>query len=581
MRKVLIVLLCVTFGCLNQKLEELEFLEVHTEPPAAKPVDIGQLALVGRLGTPSSAAIKACGFAWSESADSLFTCPACLRTIPADPPVAGELSFQAPFQIKQGQTIFFRAFAQFEKTGLGVRTVWAEEVESSKLDDIVRMTDKPTRITNDTAFVWGELKGLIALSEDVLAHGHVFSSENQLPAIASMDCDSTNLGGRNDDGFFVSKIKGLRFNTTYHVRAYCISQDHRVFYSEKTDTFRVKDGWTYVGIFQGFQDGAAIGVNGKAYAGFGCNNIGTCPANDISNEFWQFDGQNSWQLVAPFPGAPQGFGFRRTNTSVFTIGDTIYTIFGERNPTGSGSGLSAVTDFWKYAIGSNQWVPGQFPSDTLFRSGATGFVLNGKIYVGTGRYYPGGSKKYRNDFWEYDPLSSIWRPVADLPLRYSETDLQNSYNLGRSEAAGFACEETGYGYVVGGEYAGIPLRDCWRFTPPSMSPDTLGHWDLAGFFPGPGRTDAVYFTIGKQAYYGTGYNLTEGYLSDFWEFDLSLEQWQERTPFQGGWRRQALGFSIGESGYLGTGLSIEKNINGQGFDEKIKSDIWRYIPINQ
>ncbi|MBK7035807.1 MAG: hypothetical protein IPH42_05565 [Bacteroidetes bacterium] len=45
------------------------------------------------------------------------------------------------------------------------------------------------------------------------------------------------------------------------------------------------------------------------------------------------------------------------------------------------------------------------------RYGATAFSIAGKGYVGCGA----DEDYYRNDFYEYDPQTNIWKQIADFP----------------------------------------------------------------------------------------------------------------------------------------------------------------------
>jgi hypothetical protein len=83
------------------------------------------------------------------------------------------------------------------------------------------------------------------------------------------------------------------------------------------------------------------------------------------------------------------------------------------------------------------------------RSGAVGFRINNKGYIGVGRDTNGGL----NDFWEYDPSTNTWSRKADFG------------GLTRSEAVGFSIANKGY---VGTGYDGyltVALKDFWEYTP--------------------------------------------------------------------------------------------------------------------
>jgi hypothetical protein len=223
------------------------------------------------------------------------------------------------------------------------------------------------------------------------------------------------------------------------------------------------------------------------------------------------------------------------------------------------------------------FIPGQ---PDPFRTGAVGFVLKGKGYIGTGNYVinqqPTG---YRNDFWEYNPGTGNWRKVAGLPIRISDFDTK-TYFSGRAEASAFAIGDS-VGYAGGGETnGGLQLKDFWKYTPPiTDSPSDTGHWELMSFFPGKTRIAAVATTDGKRAWYGLGYNVFEDYLNDWWEFDPAQHTWIERTVFQGTKRADGFGFSIGNKHFIGTGSGKTLNAAGTAFQTRIDADIWLYTPL--
>jgi N-acetylneuraminic acid mutarotase len=67
--------------------------------------------------------------------------------------------------------------------------------------------------------------------------------------------------------------------------------------------------------------------------------------------------------------------------------------------------------FWVYDPLLDLWDPiADFPG--VARSGAVGFSLDGKGFVGMGSNISHGKFK---DFWTYDPMLNNWRRIADLP----------------------------------------------------------------------------------------------------------------------------------------------------------------------
>ena len=562
-------------GCLDHSLDKLEFIQVLTESPV--PIDLGTVSLQGRIAGLNRQNAEACGFLWSEKEKDIGDMVPGLADIAVTVP-SGNDTFSAPFPMKQGQIIFFRAYAR-----LGERLVYGEILPYS-LDQIVVMSMDSATVENDRAALYGRLVGVSAQNKPVSAYGHVFSINNKTPEIGAPGCDTTNLGATTADLYFTSSLKNLPFNTTFYVRAYAIGAND-IFYSQVTDTFRVRDGWRLAPSFQFFRDGVGQGIGGKGYVGFGCNSVASCFQAALSKTFWQYDpagnaGAGSWNSLNSFPSN----GDIRTNALTFSIPglDTVYVIFGEKMEA-SGA-LSSVVDFWKYSIGSDAWLKGEdIPfingATAPFRTGAIGFAVNGKAYVGAGGGYSGNQLTiYKNDFWEYNPAAGNWRQVAPLPMVISAFD-STVYQLGRFKATAFAVKNTAY--AGGGEtHGGKQLKDFWKFIPPNGLLDTSGRWELVGFFPGLSRVGAVSFSVGDKAFYGTGYNTYSGYLNDWWEFDPASNSWAAKTTFPGERRSAAFGFALQNHGYLGTGRGIKLKPNNQGFDPDIYNDFWLYTPEN-
>lgn len=116
------------------------------------------------------------------------------------------------------------------------------------------------------------------------------------------------------------------------------------------------------------------------------------------------------------------------------------------------------------------------------RSGAVGFAIENKGYIGTG-------SSSKNDFWEYDVSTNIWTQKAD----YLGTT--------RGSTVGFSIGNKGY-IGIGGK------KDFWEYDP------TTNVWIQKPNFGGAATTSAVAFSIGNKGYIGTG----SGNLNDFWEY---------------------------------------------------------------
>jgi len=122
-----------------------------------------------------------------------------------------------------------------------------------------------------------------------------------------------------------------------------------------------------------------------------------------------------------------------------------------------------------------------------------------------------------------------------------------------------------YGYVGTGwdstNCCNNPLTQFWQYDP------TLDVWTQKADFGGVARATAVGFAIGNKGYIGTGgWQIN---LDDFWEYDPGTNAWTQKATFAGGARSVAVGFGIGNFGYIGTGATN----SGSAYD------MWQYNPV--
>jgi len=570
-------------GCLKSSLEQRDFFEVRTEIPSSQMVGVVQLS--GTLTSISDATqVEECGFLVSD--DLLTVEDGTAPRITVGRPAAGVREFTLNYTLKPGDArIYFRAFAR-----LGERMMLAplSVQHNYKIGDMVSTTLFVNR-TNDEAMVQCNTVELEQSANNLAtSHGFVYSPTVDMPLIDSVncpDCDTIDLQTISGNNSFTAMLPDLKLNSTYHVRAFAVV-DGIVFYSPYSTSFEIKDGWKAVGLLPDGVDGlssgsfAAVESLNRAFGGFGCYaNTGLCSEDQLSRNFFEFNYQSSNDSVFfkhrnPFPT----IGIRRTNASIFSIGDTVYVFFGEKT---NSNNRVPMTNFWRYLLQTDTWqeIPdGLSPELPRPRSGAAVFALDGKAYFGGGEMLNLDTPPpiiddwiETNEVWQFDPKTNKWKRMADLPLKKTQSD-NADITLGRLEPVGFSIPGYG-GYVGAGLLDGLMLKDFWHFNPPTAL-DTIGSWDYVTHLPSAakGRTEAVAFALGQLAYYGTGRHLTDGDLNDFWEFDPATKSWTAREPLPSAARADAFGFSLGDFGYLGGGIA-----RGTG-NNRI---IWRYEPLKQ
>ncbi len=189
----------------------------------------------------------------------------------------------------------------------------------------------------------------------------------------------------------------------------------------------------------------------------------------------------------------------------------------------------------------NWWEAYDFVSKS--RSGAAGFQIGSKFYMGTG--YDGD--ECLNDFWVFDLDKESWERLADFP------------GEARLYAVGFSINDKGY---IGTGYKrtvdGV-LNDFYEYDPANNT------WTQIDSFPGDPRFDATAFTIGDKGYVGTGYYDSEFFM-DFYAYDQTKGKWEDVADLTRDKRRGAQTFVIDGTAYLVSGYA-----NSEYYD-----DLWAY-----
>src|SRR5204862_7870811 len=87
------------------------------------------------------------------------------------------------------------------------------------------------------------------------------------------------------------------------------------------------------------------------------------------------------------------------------------------------------------------------------------------------------------------------------------------------------------------------------------------------------RGEAIGFSIGTKGYIGTGVD-SSNFLSDFWEYDPSIDAWTQKSNFGGGMLCDAVGFSISNKGYIGIGEYPLTVFNNNFWEYDQATDTW-------
>ena len=145
----------------------------------------------------------------------------------------------------------------------------------------------------------------------------------------------------------------------------------------------------------------------------------------------------------------------RGNTAIFVLNNNIYLTCGHEE-------AGALFDnTWEYSITENEW--GEKKNfDGGVRINPVAFTIGNFAFVGTGQEPP--LVVIYKDFYRYDIVGNKWTEIA-TPDEFEA----------RYEAAAFSLN--GKGYIVGGRFNRVDLKDVWRYDPEHNS------WERKNDFP--------------------------------------------------------------------------------------------------
>lgn len=109
--------------------------------------------------------------------------------------------------------------------------------------------------------------------------------------------------------------------------------------------------------------------------------------------------------------------------------------------------------------------------------------------------------------------------------------------------------------------------------------ETMGNWERMSDFDGTPRSAAVCFTVGNNAFFGTGFDGKNSVaLSDFWQYNVAGNYWTQKADFPGTLRYYATSFIVGTKGYVGLGYDRVARTNLKDFFEyDTQANEWKEI----
>jgi N-acetylneuraminic acid mutarotase len=228
--------------------------------------------------------------------------------------------------------------------------------------------------------------------------------------------------------------------------------------------------------------------------GFAAGNYGyaACGANDATYIFDTYEFNpigNNWSTKV-------AFDMTRLKATGIGAGNLGYIIGGYDVMA------TAMNDCWEYNQPANTWTQKASLPVMAARYYATGFAVNGKIYVLGGT----DGNNLLNDLWEFNPTNNSWAQKASLP------------GEARQQAMAFVINNIAY--VVGG-FPSSPgtLKDFWKY-------DAItDQWAQLPDFPGAtGPAGGVAFTIS-----GSGYVVCGNGTAECWAFTPQITGISEKA----------------------------------------------------
>lgn len=223
-----------------------------------------------------------------------------------------------------------------------------------------------------------------------------------------------------------------------------------------------------------------------------------------------------------------------------------------------------------------------------------GFSLNGKGYIGGGRY--SGPFNSISEWQEYNPVSDSWNIIT--PMTYPFTGLSAfeiggiGYVMNGVNDAFYNDETMKYnqagnnwstgafnpytrlysastsngtnGYFIGGYgFSAESMNDIWEYNP------VFDAWTSKDTLPlSAARYYATAFSLFGNIYVFGGTN-DMGNLNDLWKYDTATTHWTQMSPMPSAARMQCLSFVINNEAYV-----VGGSLNGSNSKE-----VWKYDAI--
>jgi hypothetical protein len=220
--------------------------------------------------------------------------------------------------------------------------------------------------------------------------------------------------------------------------------------------------------------------------------------------------------------------------------------------TGFDTNFHVLFDSWKYDQPGNTWSQ-QTNINFASKSCGSSFTVAGRSFCGFG-YLSNGA--VTNDLWEIDTSTGAWSQKTSCP------------GPARALANSFVINDKAY-VVCGTRNSSnsIYLSDCWEYDVATNA------WTAKADYPGMQRVWPVSFVVDGLAYVGTGMNVNDSLLTDFYSYNNVADTWTPISNFPSG-RVGGVGFALHNTGYVGFGDNGNIKCNDLWYYEK-NTDSWQ------
>lgn len=316
--------------------------------------------------------------------------------------------------------------------------------------------------------------------------------------------------------------------------------------SKSSSTTDSEEGnWVKRGQFDGDARTAAVSfvINNVPYVGTGFNSaVTTDRANVVVNrtykDFWKLNlssdvnGNSYWTQVAEFPGT------YRSGAVGFNIGNKGYVGMGLASDR-----LTYLNDF--YEFNGSAWT--KRPDVPLSgRVEAVGFGIKNKGYITTGF----GDGTTQKDIAAYDTTTKTWS-TGNIPT------------LGGDKRRGaIVMLHNDVAYVLGGTSSSATSLDMFAFDGTSWSQkaslfnekdDSFDDEYGSSTSSNIARSYGVGLVIGNYGYVTTGQGQNGGFNNQTWRYDFATDRWVVRTSYERAGRIRAVGFTVNNRAFIGLG----------------------------